>query len=151
MWTADFSEEGVAEQHCPSGSAMSGARCTGSYCDNVALWCCPYLAGPDASASKSWSGSFSEENGGRLYTPAQASQFVAGLRCRGDNCDNLQMEYIRTPHLAFGGACYESPLFSEEGHNYFTCLAGRWVGGMACRGDYCDSMSVYCCQGTPVH
>jgi hypothetical protein len=150
VWTADFSEEGAAEQHCPSGFAMRGARCTGSNCDNIALWCCPYSAVPDNAAAKSWSGEFSEENGGRPYPPTASAQFLSALHCSGNYCDNIRMEFIRTPHLVFGGACFQGDWFSEEGRNYYDCPAGTWVGGLACRGNNCDDLSLYCCRGTPV-
>lgn len=148
-WTGDFSEESPGEGHCPSGFAMRGVRCRGSYCDNVALYCCPYSPTPDPGATRSWSPFFSEEGSGRLYPPEQATRFLSGLRCRGSYCDNLGMQYLTTARLRFRDQCYQGPWFSEEGGAKQECRDGEWVGGLACRGSYCDDLSLFCCRGEP--
>ena len=150
QWTADFSEEGVAEGHCPPGSAMAGAGCFGGKCDNIALYCCPYSSNGDAQASRSWSEEFSEEGNGWLYGPDAASAFVSGLHCSGNNCDNLRMEFITTTALRFLGQCIQGEWFSEENPNHRECPPGSWVGGMACRGNNCDDLSLFCCRGEPM-
>jgi hypothetical protein len=151
VWTAEFSEEGSAQQHCPSGFAMRGASCSGSNCDNIALYCCPYSASPDPGATKSWSAYFSEEHGGQLYPPSAATRFLSGLRCRGNYCDDVSMEYLTSSRLRFQDQCYQSPWFSEEGAAQQKCPEGQWVAGMACRGNNCDDLSLFCCHGEPVY
>lgn len=39
-WTAYFSEEDLG-QTCPQGKFPRGLACTGRYCDNMAIYCCP--------------------------------------------------------------------------------------------------------------
>jgi hypothetical protein len=150
QWTADFSEEGTAQQHCPSGFAVKGVKCLGSDCDNMALYCCPYSDRADTSASKSWTPYFSEEGSGSPFPPGSSSSQLSGARCSGSNCDNISLELLRTPRLRFDGQCIQSRWFSEESPNNYICPDGQWVGGMACRGDHCDDVSLYCCRGTPI-
>lgn len=39
-WTRSFSEEFPHSSTCDRSEFIAGARCTGSYCDNVELYCC---------------------------------------------------------------------------------------------------------------
>ena len=39
VWTSWFSEE-KGSMFCASGEFVAGMECSGSYCDNVRLWCC---------------------------------------------------------------------------------------------------------------
>lgn len=155
QWTGSFSEESPGEGHCPQGFAVRGANCTGSNCDNIALYCCPYSSNGDPTG-RVWSGWFSEENGGMPFPVSMANRFVTGMRCSGNYCDNLQLELIDTSRLHFvGGSCYQGAWYSEEnagsGGNQFICPANYWVGDVACSGSNCDNMALYCCQGQPVY
>jgi hypothetical protein len=58
------------------------------------------------------------------------------------------MEFT-TPLLAFQGQCYQGKWFSEERPHSFHCDPGWWVGGLACRGNNCDDLSLFCCKGQP--
>lgn len=146
-WTADFSEEAPGQMACPSGFAVRGVKCKGSNCDNMSLYCCPYMDHSDSSATTSFSGEFSEEGSGAPYSAANATKFVSGMKCRGSYCDNIKLQLLSTPHLQFQGQCVQGEWFSEEGTNHRECPADQWVGGMACREDYCDDISLYCCRG----
>lgn len=112
--TAWFSEEGLPPDVgttgippnmgvCESGitgtidstqpSVMSGAHCTGKYCDNMQLECdtpvkyntagTPVQATPTRCRS---AGPFSEENGSQDFG---ANQYVSAILCTGKYCDNL--------------------------------------------------------------
>lgn len=150
QWTASFSEESPSEGSCPAGWAVRGARCTGSNCDNISLYCCPYSMTSDPTTPV-WSGWFSEENGGMPFPVSMAYRFVTGMGCNGDYCDNVKLKLINTSRLRFNGQCFQGTWFSEESPNSYTCPEGSWVGDVACRGSDCDDLSLFCCQGQPVY
>lgn len=154
-WTAHVSEEPPAERSCASGYALRGIRCEGRYCDNMELYCCPYVSGEDPAGARQWSDKwFSEETPGEGANADQTNAgFVTGIRCSGRYCDSLSLEFLTSPSLPNAGQCSFQPFFSEEGamsgENEDFCPEGHFVAGLACREDYCDEVSLYCCRAGP--
>lgn len=143
-WTASFSEEGSASERCPSGFVVTGLRCSGSYCDNLSLRCCPYQATADTAAAIGLSAPFSEEGSAQATV---TNAWVSGATCSGKYCDNLVLHYLSTAKLSHTGQCSWSEWVSEEGSGERLCADGTYVAGMKCKGSYCDNMSLYCCGG----
>jgi hypothetical protein len=111
-WTSYFSEEGdsdLGQMVCsdgPNGSycesfdlgdnvrycfggrttnkgIVTGIRCSGSNCDNIALECTKPRTGRLTGCS--WSSWLSEEE---WYYSFGANQFITGVECSGEFCDN---------------------------------------------------------------
>lgn len=62
VFMARLSEEPDNRRLCPSGYALRGVRCRGSFCDDKDLLCCPCLGGaPDPEAKETSSRQISEE------------------------------------------------------------------------------------------
>lgn len=144
---------GAGGYTCPTGFAMAGARCAGSYCGAIELHCRRYAPGPDADGTYAWTPSFSEEgreSGADKFESDSA--LVAGLRCSGENCDNVALNLLSTPRLRNTGECRWTPAFSEESdtfrevRNWTDCGDGEFVGGVQCSGDYCDNVALRCCK-----
>ncbi len=153
-WTGWFSEEQGWKQ-CPAGTAMKGLKCKGKYCDNKSLLCHRLPKVAAITASKSRSNPFSEEQ--YSYSVSHHSHNyhyngnpVTGMHCSGRYCDNIRLEY--TVGAAVSTAqCQMAPYISEEKKrgigNIFVCPGeDRFVAGMACQGNYCDNVSLFCCQ-----
>jgi hypothetical protein len=137
------SEEGDSSRHCPSGYALNGLRCTGSFCDNKDLMCCPYLGGgPDPSAKEVSSRAISEE----FPNSMTSKRFLNGLACGGSYCDNVTPHPFKSSRLASGKACDWSAWASERPMSWLVCGGAQFVAGIRCRGDYCADVGLYCCE-----
>jgi hypothetical protein len=74
-----------------------------------------------------------------------AGYFVTGIRCTGRYCDNIEITCTKIP----GGRAQASvkwlPWVSEERPSTAWCGPGpNLIAGFACKGSYCDNISVYC-------
>jgi hypothetical protein len=139
-WTPATSEEAGAASpaQCSSG-LVSGLRCTGRYCDNVALKC-----STDATlGERSWSPYFSEEGNGHFICPE--GSMVDGVRCSGRYCDNVSVRCAAAPGLR-SHQCYWAPAISEENSGTIDYGAGTYLRGLRCSGRYCDNLESYICQ-----
>lgn len=141
-WTLYFSEENAGKS-CPAGERVEATHCSGSYCDNKALYC---GTAPAAYSSFRWTSSFSEETvGGReciMYDGTRG--VVTGMDCSGSYCDN---SYLRCGHLPAGqslSGCYWGPWVSEENGGYNT-FYNRSARAAQCSGSYCDNMRFLIC------
>lgn len=140
--TSGVSEE-TGPVYCPAGYVLKGIDCNSSNCDIITLHCCPYRHGDDMSY-REWSPWFSEESP-NFYT--QTTGFAIGLNCRGNYCDDVQMDILSSPDFKNTGICSFIPAVSEEqGTEGAECGDGWYVAGMMCTGNNCDNVSVYCCQ-----
>ena len=76
-----------------------------------------------------------------------AGRFVGSLKCTGRYCDNLRVS-CRTVGKEHVGESSWGKWLSEETRrgNYRTnnCPGSRYIAGMACKGKYCDKISLYC-------
>lgn len=144
-WTERISEEnGSGGVACSAGFAARGMQCTGRYCDDVALLCCPYAEGSSgAGESTQWSGYVSEEQSSGF---AYDDKVLAGIRCKGSYCDDMSGRMLGSPTLGAISSCRWSSAFSEERPGHAICGMDELVTGLKCTGRYCDNLSLRCCR-----
>lgn len=140
-----FSEEQSEGAFCKTGFAVRAAKCTGRYCDNKSLTCCPYLQGGDRAARFQWSDWFSGEGREQDRQSINPGAFVSGLSCRGSYCGNLAINFVFSPNLTNTGMCRYTEPFSEEGSGTGGCLDTEFAAGVRCSGANCDNLELYCC------
>ncbi len=137
------SEEGESVRRCPSGYALRGLRCSGKFCDDKGLLCCPYLAGaPDPTTKDMNSRWVSEE----LPNTMTSKKFLNGLTCRGPYCDDVFPHQFKSSHLVNTRECGWTPWFYEQSAPWLDCGLGNFMAGIRCQLDYCGDVGVYCCQ-----
>lgn len=133
--------EGGNARRCPSGYGLRGMRCTGDHCANKDLLCCPYLGGAaDDDAKEVSSRVISEEFPNVVQSK---KNFMFGLACDGDYCDNILPYVLKSPRLKSDQQCDWSPSTSEGA--WLDCGAGKLAAGLRCRGDWCGELNLYCC------
>ncbi|MFZ1680296.1 MAG: hypothetical protein WAT70_04695 [Rhizobiaceae bacterium] len=100
-WSAWFSEEKPRNEAISYDSFMRDAGCKGDYCDQVSIL---FSRHPDVRNTGNcyWTRDFSEESssGGAPAETCGRSEFVAGARCIGDYCDNIQLHCCRAEFRA---------------------------------------------------
>lgn len=137
-----FSEEQGGEM-CPSGFLVSGMNCSGSYCDNKQLLCCPADAvGKTLTDHMTTTTYFSEEPINSFHDLRDA---IVGVNCDGRDCDNVSLKLQEVEGGASAGRW--SPEFSDEHHGEYICRNGSelsYAAGLKCTGKYCDNISLYC-------
>ena len=122
-----FSEENPGGRVCPHNMILSHIKCTGRYCDGMALSCSPlktnsvYTIDETSSETRSF---FSEEQNG-LSSPYRCSEgyFVNGINCSGSYCDNIQLKCKRVvPNKSSHKSCSDSPInwYDSDGP-FFDC------------------------------
>jgi hypothetical protein len=176
-WTPWVSEEGGEPWSVCLfwNEGATGFGCRGAYCDDVRLLCETLPGGMTLDpASKFVPRWFSEEGAlppgqGSTWTTANQSQcrmfvegtidswtrgIVSGVHCRGDYCDQLQVECEApvkmdgpVPVPARGGSCRTFGPYSEE-NGSMDFGAGRYIYGITCSGDYCDNKKFEVCTFT---
>jgi hypothetical protein len=141
-WTAYTSEE-FPPLECPNGQAVQGIDCTGSYCDNLALYCA-YTS--RASGWSTWVPYFSEEGAGTADEGhcVNTDMWLTGINCRGDYCDDLTMRCTQMIG-SWTGTCWWSGWYSEEQAPFYAS-GDTFIKGIECDGDYCDNRRYYYCQ-----
>jgi hypothetical protein len=141
-WTGYTSEE-TPPIICPNYYAARGFDCTGSYCDNVAIYC-QYVGG--SYGQSSWTTYFSEEGSGGADERhcSGSDSWVTGVACSGSYCDDLSLRCTRFPGTSTG-SCYWSGSFSEEQPPFYAPY-GYYIKGMECIGSYCDDKQYRYCQ-----
>jgi hypothetical protein len=139
-WTASTSEEqGEASPAICGSELVSGLRCSGRYCDNVALKC----SRQEVLGERSWSPYISDEGNGQFICPD--GRFVDGVRCSGRYCDNLSVRCAEAPQLE-AKRCYWAPAISEENSGTIDFGSGTYLKGVRCSGRYCDNVEPFICQ-----
>jgi hypothetical protein len=141
-WTAYTSEEWPPLE-CPNGQAVQGIDCTGSYCDNVALYCAH--TGRNSGAS-TWLPYFSEEGSGTADEGhcVSADMWLTGINCKGSYCDDLTMRCTQMLG-SWTGTCWWSGWYSEEEAPFYAS-GSTFIKGIECDGDYCDNKRYRYCQ-----
>lgn len=140
-------ESGRDSRRCTSGYLLSGIECSGRYCDNKRLRCCPYLDGQADRTARNYSSRWiSEETGGGRSNQYSTKDFINGLTCRGSYCDDLYPHATQSAHFRNTGVCRWTAFFSEEPPSKANCAGGSFVAGMKCSGSYCDNLSLQCCE-----
>jgi hypothetical protein len=134
---------------CPSGFAMRGLECHGDYCSYLNATCCPYLAGGGDYSKPTYrlSRPFSEEPGaGGFNGVSSKTEFLVGVRCSGNNCDNIEAALITSRMFKTESrACHNVGPFSEENRSAM-CASDEFVSGMYCQDSYCDNITLTCCR-----
>eukprot|EP00592_Proboscia_alata_P021996 CAMPEP_0194410732 /NCGR_PEP_ID=MMETSP0176-20130528/8836_1 /TAXON_ID=216777 /ORGANISM="Proboscia alata, Strain PI-D3" /LENGTH=250 /DNA_ID=CAMNT_0039212265 /DNA_START=164 /DNA_END=916 /DNA_ORIENTATION=+ len=141
-WTGYISEElGYGGLKCTDDTIGAGAKCSGSYCDNIALKCTGYDGG--IVEDRYNSGWFSEENDA-LY--CKDGYFVAGLACKGNYCDAVELKCRKYKKIyANNDDCKWGSWYSEESPSRDEIGEGYGLVGMDCSGSYCDKKkNLYC-------
>src|SRR5262245_38786767 len=132
---------------CNPGSFVSGIRCTGSYCDNVAISCTPFRGA--ALGQANWTPWVSEEQG-RRWCPQ--NHLIAGLACRGRYCDDLSLYCVEVTNMRAVNCSDTREVSEEQGGtlSFFSDVAGQMVfaRSMRCSGSYCDNKSFNVCEVT---
>lgn len=154
-FTSEEDGDGVA---CPNGYAMTGAECSGSYCDNYRLIC--KSLGKNSSGG-TWSPWF-EADGKTSHTCA-ADQWITGVKCRGDYCDDISVRCTDinatiAKDSAGKNRCVWSNNHSEEDRSSFyepnpvvfdslpySYGPDALVKGISCSGAHCDNKRYYVC------
>ena len=100
-WSPWFSEEKPRNEATSYDSFMRDAACKGDYCDQVSIL---FSRHPDVRNTGNcyWTKDFSEESttGGAPAEGCGRSEFVAGARCLGAYCDNIQLHCCRAEFRA---------------------------------------------------
>lgn len=136
-WT-DYTSDGLAPIQCDGGSLVSDVAITGSYADNIRLYCTPTSG---TLSYQDWSYWFSEE-GSRNYALCDSGNWMTGLVCSGSYCDNLSIQCSIVGNVT-QGFCHWTGEISEEGH--YLHFGGSYARGVKCLGAYCDRLSFYVC------
>ncbi len=168
-WVSD--ENGGPATYCTSwNEAARGVGCSGSYCDNMRLYCDTLPSGITLDPSyDTWTSYFSEEWNGITKTvfdsddwfpyfqsnfqvclPYGRAGIMSGIRCSGSYCDNISLECDRPEHTSDGStaifsSCSWSAQYSDE-NGSIDFGPNHWVAGAECFNSYCDRLSYYVCS-----
>ena len=150
-WIGPVSEESW-KQSATCGSPGVGATqawCSGSYCDDMYLFCGSVPQGfATNGVDRGWTIYVSEEGGGpAALCPSGA--IVDGIRATGSYADNVSVHCTGASFPSQGTNCKWTPWFSEEqGGQTFTGpgLRSAVALGVRCSGSYCDNMSYFVCE-----
>lgn len=85
-------------------------------------------------------GPISEETGSKFCPNGYA---IRGITCSGKYCDNKTLtccRYLNGQDNDVRGGW--APRISDEPPNNFYTNNGGWIAGIACRGNYCDNISL---------
>jgi hypothetical protein len=142
-WTAPNSEEqGDNTNAVCSDGLINGLRCTGRYCDNVAVSC----HSPFQTTNPDWSRYFTDGDPDRAICPQ--NKFVTALKCDGRYCDNVAIRCEQVQDFKHHN-CYWTSWFSEENGGTLELPESTYLAGLKCSGSYCDEKSAYICQTQP--
>jgi hypothetical protein len=135
-----FTSEEYQPVVCDPGSGVSGALCSGWYCDNIALHCKP--TGWTGGATY-WTSYFSEEpknSGGCAW-----GYWMSGVACNGWYCDNISLQCTML-YGSYPKNCHWTGWMSEEAGGFLGFPTGYYARGVECNGWYCDNKRYYICQ-----
>jgi hypothetical protein len=148
QWTAWVSEEQPAGVTCGDDGLATQAQCSGSYCDNMRLFCSmPFYM--TKTGTGAWTFPYiSEEGGARVDCPF--GQAIDGIRASGSYSDNIS---IHCSPITFppGFTCGFKAFFSEEqGSTSWSWdvlnYSPSFAVAVRCSGSYCDNLSFLVCQ-----
>jgi hypothetical protein len=132
---------------CQSGSLVNGIRCWGGYCRIVNLQCLSDTNPSVVFESSYWTSKFSEEGAstGNNYRLCNDGEFLTGVDCVGDYCDNISILCTKVKN-AYHGNCYWADRISEEVGANIYFADGYYAAGLKCEGSNCDYKRIYACQ-----
>jgi len=152
QFTPYVSEEQPAGTTCGTdATAATQAGCSGSYCDNMRLFCGTLPAGFAKTGTGAFTATYvSDEQPGGLFCPP--GQIIDGIRARGRYADDVSVRCSPATFPTQGVNCKFTPWFSEEGGGNMVfdvnalSYAGAVATGVRCSGSYCDNLSFYVCE-----
>jgi hypothetical protein len=139
FWT-DFTSDERVPVSCPSGFAVDAMECRGSECDDVTLHCGAISSSSNAG---NFSGFISEELPNNSVV-CGLNQFMIGVACREDFCDDMAIQ-CATFDGRNRGFCNWTSYFSEEQQFKFLDN-GFAAAGLQCRGSNCDDIRILECS-----
>ncbi len=154
-WTQWVSEEPTLYYGTCGTDAAGATRagCSGSYCDNMRLWCGPLPQGfTRIPGNFWWSPNWISEEAPNNSVGCPVGYVMDGLMASGSYSDNVRIRCSPTTFPPQGVNCKWMPYFSEEngGTQYFDYDVQSLAVGVAvavqCGGSYCDNMSYYICE-----
>lgn len=72
--------------------------------------------------------------------------FVSELQCKGRYCDKLSIKCQQVPGAQITDASWTAWVSEEKGGRQSCPSPNSYLAGLACRGSYCDKVSLYCVQ-----
>jgi hypothetical protein len=148
-WTTWISEEfGPAE--CPDGMAVIAAECSGSYCDQIRLRC-DTLADPIGEAHWTYwveAGGDFFGNGNKSDATCEPNEWMTGIDCNGDFCDNVRIECSPTNRTE-ANCDWTDDWYSEE-QGVYSAPPDFYLRGVRCQGAHCDNKQYLICQTRPL-
>ncbi len=173
-WTGWISDGSNHYTYCDWDEGISAFGCSGSYCDNVRLYCQNLLTGMTLdSGTDHFTTWFSEETGGDItvqegegfgsshrlnerycnsHVPGTLDAFgpavVAGYQCSGSYCDNQQLECVVPKHdsdWSWGSFTECAWTSTWFSEETGTISFGKYLVGVRCSGSYCDNKQFYTC------
>jgi len=144
--TGEYSEEGKGGEDKVDRRPMVGMWCGGGHCDNKKNRYATSLGNiVNLDVQHKIIDDLSEEDG-RNDARCGDKGLVSKIQCHGDNCDNMRVwcspliEGWRVVHtdVAYSG------WFSDGWHSPKDCGRDRYVGGIRCRGSWCDDLELVC-------
>jgi hypothetical protein len=156
QWTPYVSEEAPGFQTCGTTQnvGVTAARCTGSYCDNMGLYCSALPATFSSFADNVvWTSYVSEEQPAGVMCPAWGvvPRIIDGIAATGSFADNVAVRCRPAQIDLPNSNCGWTPYFSEEqGTQQFRYNSWSYQPavalGVRCSGSYCDNLSFYVCE-----
>jgi hypothetical protein len=142
-WSGKTSDE-YPPLSCPSGGAVHGIECEGSFCDNIELDC---MSTGRAAGENTWLPYFSEEGTGSADEGRCKGDdtWMTGIACRGPFCDNITVECSQILGSSTG-TCEWSKWYSEEQPAFHSPGDSSYIKGIECDGSFCDRMRYRHCE-----
>ena len=72
--------------------------------------------------------------------------FVGEIRCTGRFCDNVRITCKKYRGMKLGSAFWTQWISEERGGVRNCPSSHHYIAGLACKGRYCDKVSLYCVQ-----
>jgi hypothetical protein len=134
---------------CQLGAAATGVRCTGPGCSEVSFQCCKL----GTKIAEEWGEWFSSAGWERNDNIDQG--FAELIQCQGEKCSMMRIKYatyqgiVKSPRPQNGVPICYSPgdwISSQEPNNQQICYNNYYLTGLSCKGEFCDSLRITCCQ-----
>jgi hypothetical protein len=124
---------------CKSGALAQGISCLGPQCDKKLLLCRRFSDSADLTATHQWSQRVSAQDSNTESTDEGA--FVSAFQ---DDDNTIRLRYSTSELIANSALCSWQNASSPPYE--LVCPAGHFISGISCSGDYCQDISLYCCQ-----
>lgn len=137
-WTPYVSEEGSGTVSCNSGYAVRGLQCSGSYCDNMRLYC-SNTGYPSMNTADYYWTEFASEEQGSVF--CDYGYVMTGIECDGSYCDNVSLKCTAVRYSSYA-ANYSGGRVSDETSAQYSSTTYR-IEGFSISGRYADNFYPY--------